>query len=853
MQALRYHLVESIPGLLATRSTQRPVVLVLDDIHRGDDAVWRMLLRLAQDHPRSRVFILATAQPAPLAGNRLAVEVLQVLERQARLHQVTLVPFSRHDIRELTAGVLGREQVPSALVNWLAARAQGNPRFAECLLEALIEGGADVRAPALSRVPDKLAGWIRIELAALDPAALVVLEYLAVAGDPVDPDDLARIMNGPIENVAAVLDQLERSGIVVAHQREGCLGYTIAHVLTREVMYRDIGAARRRVMHRQVAARLVESGRAQAATTHYLHAARLGDVEAIAALIGMVRWAQQRELACFGWQIVLALRDLLPAGDERWCEVFDASLAGWGVVDRAEHYVADTAVLLPLRQLLAGVRDPQRQAEMRLWMAGLFAYGAGDVEAGLQECRKAQAFSQQAGCRVADRLAEIELAKIHGWAGDLHGEEVAARRLLGEAEYYGNQRVIAEALGALGHALGWQGRFDAAEGVLLRSVEMARAAARLSWMSQSLSLLACLDACRGHLVSARTRLAQAAACRPGNDPTIGRCGAFIELLAGDLTTAQAHARQAEHHQLVARPGVAVRLVSRAAMSAAERADLPQAHRHLDQMKGIDSTRLGILEPLYWWARGVVARAEGCWSIATAALQRAADRYAAMGAHALSGFVLVDLAEAAVMAGAGEVAAGIAQRAEASARCTGAPIHQTLHLMTVAWALLGQGRHEAAARTALRAAEGFIDRGYLLLAARARTTYADAIHRSDPDAAEEALREAVVQFSECGALMRHQQACVRLKQLESTSRCGARTRPGPGALTTRERQVVELAASGYTAAQIADRLHIGVRTVETHLARSYPKLGITRKQQLVHRAAELGFTPDPDLLRTREYG
>jgi DNA-binding CsgD family transcriptional regulator len=68
--------------------------------------------------------------------------------------------------------------------------------------------------------------------------------------------------------------------------------------------------------------------------------------------------------------------------------------------------------------------------------------------------------------------------------------------------------------------------------------------------------------------------------------------------------------------------------------------------------------------------------------------------------------------------------------------------------------------------------------------------------------------------------------------------------GPGALTRRERQIVELAAGGYTASQIATRLHIGVRTVETHLSRSYPKLGITSKQQLVHRAAEFGFTPGP---------
>jgi DNA-binding NarL/FixJ family response regulator len=66
--------------------------------------------------------------------------------------------------------------------------------------------------------------------------------------------------------------------------------------------------------------------------------------------------------------------------------------------------------------------------------------------------------------------------------------------------------------------------------------------------------------------------------------------------------------------------------------------------------------------------------------------------------------------------------------------------------------------------------------------------------------------------------------------------------GPDKLTTRERQVAELAAGGYTAPQIATRLHIGVRTVETHLARSYSKLGITSKQQLVVHGAELGLTP-----------
>lgn len=59
------------------------------------------------------------------------------------------------------------------------------------------------------------------------------------------------------------------------------------------------------------------------------------------------------------------------------------------------------------------------------------------------------------------------------------------------------------------------------------------------------------------------------------------------------------------------------------------------------------------------------------------------------------------------------------------------------------------------------------------------------------------------------------------------------------LTRREREVVALAARGRTASEIADLLHIGERTVETHLANAYPKLGVRSKLELVKVAARLG--------------
>ncbi len=645
--ALRYHFVEWIPGLLAKASVDRPIVVVLDDVHQGHDAVWEMLLRLAWDFPTSRLFVLATARPAELARHRMAVEVLHALEQEAMVCRVQLAPFCREDVRELAAEILGRDRGPAALVDWLMARTRGNPRCAVGLLEALVDNGADLQAPALSGIPEKLACWVRTEAARLDPPALALVEVLAVVGDLVDPGDLARITGRPIDDVALALERLVRSGMVVEQQHDRFLGYQVAAALTREVLYTDIGGARRRVLHRRVAGTLFEAGRTEAAASHFVRAAQAGDGEAIDVLL---------------------------------------------------------------------------------------------------------------------------------------------------------------------------------------------------WMSQSLALHAFVDACQGDLVSARVQWAQAAASSPHYDPMIGGCGAFIELLAGDLAMVAAHARQAEGHDPAARSGLPIRLAARAAMAAAERGRLTEARRHLDAMTPADGRPLGALEPWCWWAEGVVARAEGRLAAAAAALHRAVEGYSAMNAWILRGFVLADLAEVTVVAGDSDAAVRAAAWAEDDARRTGSPIHQTLHQFATAWALLGRDCHDQAARAALRAVDGFGSSGYALLAARGHVAYANAVRRSNRRAAEDALREAVVAFDACGAVLRCEQARTLLVQLGSDGRCTTAAARGPGALTGRERQVVELAAGGYTAPQIATRLHIGVRTVETHLARSYPKLGITSKQELVRRAAELGLTP-----------
>lgn len=55
--------------------------------------------------------------------------------------------------------------------------------------------------------------------------------------------------------------------------------------------------------------------------------------------------------------------------------------------------------------------------------------------------------------------------------------------------------------------------------------------------------------------------------------------------------------------------------------------------------------------------------------------------------------------------------------------------------------------------------------------------------------------------------------------------------GPGALTASERRVAALAASGRTNKEVAQELFVTVKTVETHLARSFQKLAISTRREL----------------------
>ena len=101
---------------------------------------------------------------------------------------------------------------------------------------------------------------------------------------------------------------------------------------------------------------------------------------------------------------------------------------------------------------------------------------------------------------------------------------------------------------------------------------------------------------------------------------------------------------------------------------------------------------------------------------------------------------------------------------------------------------------------------------------------------------EAAAHAAEAFAAEGRADSARRAAARCRELHEPDQGGmlpaiARLDAAGSTLTARESQLVELAARGLSNAEIAERLVLSVRTVESHLYRAMHKLGVSDRRDL----------------------
>jgi DNA-binding CsgD family transcriptional regulator/class 3 adenylate cyclase len=831
-------LLGALARLLGRLSEQSPLIIVLDDVHLADGSSWEALSYLTRNLIDCRVLLLLAARAVELAAEPVANDVLLGLEQEGLLRRLTVTTLPADDIAQLAESVIGGP-VPGALVTWLMERAQGSPLFAVGLLRALVDESADLEHPTLRALPEDLAERVESRLRLLDAVARAALELMTVVGYRVELSDLVRLSGQSLDELAPILERLVRTRLVSEIEDGRDLSYEIDHPLIQEAIYRSIGGARRRALHRHAARILLEGGRLGAAAPHFVRAAEPGDDEAIGALCGALRQAEDRQYHREALALLAALLELVPAGDRRWEQVLRAMpLQPEWVVDHRADASAEVGVraMRAIEQVLERSSDSSLRAAVKFNLGSLQAWAMGQIDDGRRLVSEARALFEAGGDRHHALLCDNELAYLAALAGKTADHEARARAVLAEGIEAGDQLVELQALCSLAWALLVAGQLEPAGPVVERALTVARGSDNTYRTTYLLAQQGWVAGKLGRMGEARSLLAEAAAGNPQFRNTyLLDFSAIVDWLAGDLQGVVRSYRE----QLAWTGGLSRRRVVGGAHAVIALAELGRHSEAADVQTSIDASFGGrhwwMLSDLPRWSGGASTGLRDGRGQGLADLSVAVDHMIELGSWNWVRFALVDLAEAAVDAGDAEAGAHAARLAAADPWLSDAESQWGLRQLVDGAAALARRDADVAVKTLEPAAAAFASVGWTLFEGRAMNLLGLALAAGDRSRAITSLQVAVDRFDSCGAVVRRDRALAVLSGLGTRGRRTRTAITGPDALTRREREVARLASEGRSAKEIAEQLFIGERTVETHLANAYAKLGVGSKLELVRFA------------------
>lgn len=279
--ALRFRLFDAVTSMLLSASAERPLVLVLDDIHAADPGCLQLVVFLARGLRGSRVLLLATMRAAEARRPEVAPILLGTLAREALALSVD--GWTREEVGAFLSPVT--DGAPNAdLVDSVHRASAGNPFFVGEITRMLKPGDAAEGFP----VPAHVRQAVLARTDVLDAVVAGTLRTASIVGLAFDARTVAAMDTRDIVDVGRSLAEAAEAGFV---ERAGEHTWNFRHEIARDVLYESIAPPARRHGHSSAAAALARSARSDEAVAHHLLCA-LPDGDLASTLEAVLRTAR---------------------------------------------------------------------------------------------------------------------------------------------------------------------------------------------------------------------------------------------------------------------------------------------------------------------------------------------------------------------------------------------------------------------------------------------------------------------------------------------------------------------------------------------------------------------------------
>ncbi|GAB3447980.1 ATP-binding protein [Actinophytocola sediminis] len=358
-----FQLYDAVTNALVAVAGQRPVVVVLEDLHWADPESVRLLEFVAQHTWFERLLLVGTYRDVEVeaTGHPLAPLLVQLL---ARATTITLTGLAQAEVGALIARTTGTEPAEE-LTTDVHRRTGGNPFFVEQTARLWHSGSAP------NAVAPGVRDAVRRRLSLLAPVVSTLLTGAAVLGREFDRRVLAATVAAPVPQVARLLDEAVTARLVVAR---GDGRFAFAHDLVREALYESLDDDQRRRRHAAVVRALDNTALAERifpgelARHAYLAGAELApdgvvDLQVAAAKDARRRIAFEEAIGHYRRALELVGRD-----DPRRVRI---CLEAGSVSYHFGEFAATSAHFQEAAEVALGIGDPEILARAALTLYGM--------------------------------------------------------------------------------------------------------------------------------------------------------------------------------------------------------------------------------------------------------------------------------------------------------------------------------------------------------------------------------------------------------------------------------------------------------------------------------------------------